>query len=47
MGILSILCSTCGAIPRLIIALADTPEMTFSQYTNTLEMTVGLMIHPR
>ena len=46
MDILSLLCSTCGAIPRLI-ALADAPEMAFSQHTNTPEMTVGLMVHPR
>ena len=45
MGILSLLCLMCGPIPWLMIALADTAEMPFSQrqHTNTPEMAVGLM----
>ena len=44
--ILSLLCSTCGAISRLIIALAGNPGPIFSRYTKTPEMTVGLMMTP-
>ena len=31
VGILSLLCLMCGPIPWLMIALADTAEMPFSQ----------------
>ena len=44
--ILSLLCSTCGAISRLVIALAGNPELIFSRHTKTPEMTVGLMMTP-
>ena len=35
MGILSLLCLMCGPIPWLMIALADTAEMPFSQRQHT------------
>ena len=46
MDILSLLCSTCGAISWLIIALAGNPELIFSRHTKTPEMAVGLMVTP-